>query len=462
MDPLGLRDLLRRGREFRRHPARLRVHRHARNDRDRHPVPEQRLRRQHLPARLRDLVAARRGADVPLLPDPSHDPRDLARNRRPSRRVERGIGQSRREPVPVLATHRVPGADALDPRRGDPALRKLVRRVCDGILPDERHRSPARPDPDRQRPDRRRALEPARGAGARLRDVRRPRGDDALLHPAATAGIAVGEVNRKRIAPSAVVWLLLGATYFLIPLLATLLFSLKDAQTGKCCSLSAYGDILHDPQFWSTIKISFRLALETIVVGLILFVPTIYWVHLKVPRLRPIVGFMALVPFVIPPIILVVGLLKFFKDTLHAPFWFLGKPDLFLVGAYVILAFPYIYFSLDAGFRSIDVHTLTEASRGLGASWRTTLSRVILPNIRVAALSGAFLTLAIVMGEFTIASLSAFHTFPTYLQQINQSKAYPAAAATLMSFMITWAAMLSILLIGRRGGQRTVRVGIGR
>ena len=126
--------------------------------------------------------------------------------------------------------------------------------------------------------------------------------------------------------------------------------------------------ILHDPQFWSTIKISFRLALETIVVGLLLFVPTIYWVHLKLPRLRPVVGFMALVPFVIPPIILVVGLLKFYKDTLHAPFWFLGKPDLFLVGAYVILAFPYIYFSLDAGFRSIDVHTLTEASRGLGAS----------------------------------------------------------------------------------------------
>ena len=198
-------------------------------------------------------------------------------------------------------------------------------------------------------------------------------------------------------------------------------------------------------------------------VGLLLFVPTIYWVHLKVPRLRPVVGFMALVPFVIPPIILVVGLLKFFKDTLHAPFWFLGKPDLFLVGAYVILAFPYIYFSLDAGFR---VDRRAHADRGIAeASARPgerRSVRVILPNIRVAALSGAFLTLAIVMGEFTIASLSAFHTFPTYLQQINQSKAYPAAAATLMSFMITWAAMLSILLIGRRGGQRTVRVGIGR
>ena len=30
----------------------------------------------------------------------------------------------------------------------------------------------------------------------------------------------------------------------------------------------------------------------------------------------------------------------------------------------------------------MDVHTLTEASRGLGASWRTTLGRVILPDAR--------------------------------------------------------------------------------
>ncbi len=269
-------------------------------------------------------------------------------------------------------------------------------------------------------------------------------------------------MKKQRIAPSAVVWLVLGAVYFLVPLVATLLFSLKNPQTGKCCSLSAYGTILHTQEFWTTIKLSFRLALETIVVGLLLFVPTIYWVHLKLPRLRPVVGFMALVPFVIPPIILVVGLLKFYKDTLHMPFWFLGKPDLFLTGAYVVLAFPYIYFSIDAGFRSIDVHTLTEASRGLGASWPRTMARVILPNIRVAALSGAFLTLAIVMGEFTLASLSAFHTFPTFIQQVNQDSAYPAAALTLLSFGITWAAMLSILLIGRRGGQRTVRIGIGR
>lgn len=263
----------------------------------------------------------------------------------------------------------------------------------------------------------------------------------------------------KRFSLSAWVWIVLGAIYFLIPLLATFLFSIKDSQTGKCCSLSAYGFILHDPQFWSTIRLSFELAVETIAVSLLLFVPTIYWVHLKLPGLRPVISFLALVPFVVPPIILVGGLLNFYRGS---PDWFYAKPYGFLVAAYVILAFPFVFFSLDAGFRAIDVHTLTEASLNLGASWRTTLARVILPNIKVAALSGAFLTLAIVMGEFTIATLSAFKTFPTYIERINETQAYPAAAVTLLSFGITWVAMLSILLVGRRGGASRVQVGGAR
>jgi putative spermidine/putrescine transport system permease protein len=251
---------------------------------------------------------------------------------------------------------------------------------------------------------------------------------------------------RLRIAPSAVLWLLIGAAYFLVPLIATLLFSLKGHQTGECCSLSSYGEILHDPQFWKNLRISFILALETIVVALLLLIPTVYWVHLKLPKLRALIGFLALIPFVVPPIILVVGLLDVYRGT---PQWFYAQPYGFLVAAYVILAFPYIYFALDAGFRAIDVHTLTEASQNLGATWPTTLRAVILPNVRVAALAGAFLTLAIVMGEFTIASLATFDTFPIYLQYVNQNKAYPAAAVTLMAFAITWASMLALLVVGR-------------
>ena len=258
-------------------------------------------------------------------------------------------------------------------------------------------------------------------------------------------------MSRRRIAPSAVVWLVLAAAYFLIPLLGTLLFSLNQNKTGTCCSLHAYGTILHAGAFWQSLRVSFVLALETIAISLVLFVPTVYLVHLKLPRLRPVLAFLALIPFVVPPIVMVVGLLNFYKG---APSWFYAQPWGFLTAAYVILAFPYMFFSLDAGFRAIDVHTLTEASQSLGASWLVTLGRVILPNIRAAALAGSFLALAIVMGEFTIASLAAFHTFPTSIQGIQESEAYPAAAVSLLSFGITWAAMLSLLLVGRKRGTR--------
>ncbi|MFN2628835.1 MAG: ABC transporter permease [Gaiellaceae bacterium] len=260
-------------------------------------------------------------------------------------------------------------------------------------------------------------------------------------------------------APSAVIWLLIGAAYFVIPLVATLLFSLKAQQTGTCCSLGSYGTIVHDQEFWRSLRVSFLLSLETISISLILFVPTIYLVHLKVPKLRPVIAFLALIPFVVPPIVMVVGLLSFYKGS---PSWFYAQPWGFLVAAYVILAFPYMFFALDAGFRAIDVHTLSEASQSLGASWLTTLARVILPNIRSAALGGSFLALAIVMGEFTIANLSAFHTFPIYIQYVNETKAYPAAAVTLMSFGITWLAMLALLFVGRGRTARPVQIAATR
>ena len=170
-------------------------------------------------------------------------------------------------------------------------------------------------------------------------------------------------IRRPRMALSGAVWLLLGGAYFFVPLLATFLFSLDRNDTGRCCTIASYSWVIHNGDFWHTLKISFLLALETIAISLALFVPTVYWVHLKVPKLRPVLAGMALVPFVVPPIVLVVGLLSVYKGT---PSWFYAQPWGFLVAAYVILAFPYMFFSLDAGFRAIDVHTLTEASQSLG------------------------------------------------------------------------------------------------
>ena len=246
--------------------------------------------------------------------------------------------------------------------------------------------------------------------------------------------------------------LILGLAYFFLPLVGTLLFSLRERPF-----LAAYAEMVRDPQIWSSLAYSFAIGVITIVLSIALLVPTAFWVRLRLPGLRPVVEFVTLLPFVVPPIVLVFGLISSFSGP---PLPLTGTntgSDALLVCAYVILSFPYMYRAIDAGLRTIDIRTLTEASQSLGAGWITLLWRVILPNLRVSILSGAFLTLAIVVGEFTIANFLARPMFATYLQLISGNLAYEPAAVALVSFGITWAAMGLIALVGR-GSQAKIEI----
>ena len=260
----------------------------------------------------------------------------------------------------------------------------------------------------------------------------------------------------KRRSITKLVWIFLGTLYFFVPLLATLQFSLEEG--GGRYGFGAYKYILADPMFRQSILFSFEMALATIVISLVLLVPTVYWVRLRMPRLRPVLDFVSILPFVVPPIVLVVGLLTLYQS---APPWFVSTPLILLCG-YVIHALPYVYRSVDAGMEAIDIHTLTEAAQSLGAGWATILLRVIVPNLRVALLSGAFLTLTIILGEYTMASLMLFTSFAVYIAYIGQSQATPAAALTLISFAITWVAMLGLLAVGRRAGGAQAQIGGAR
>lgn len=250
------------------------------------------------------------------------------------------------------------------------------------------------------------------------------------------------------------VWLVLGFAYFFIPLAATAEFSLKE---GSGYGLSAYQQIFGDPAFKETFLRSLWLALATVIVSLVVFIPTVYWMHLRIPRTRPLIEFLSVLPFVVPPIVLIVGLLAVYNAN-WVPKWLLENPR-YLVPGYVVLSFPFMFRALDTAFRAIDVYTLTEAAQSLGAPWRTTLLRVILPNVSTGAFSGAFLTFALVMGEFTMANVALFYTFPVYINYVGQTQANPAAALTIISFAITWLAVLGLLLVGRRPGRGAVQVG---
>ena len=241
----------------------------------------------------------------------------------------------------------------------------------------------------------------------------------------------------------------LGFLYFFLPLLGTFAFSMRSQPL-----FSAYAVVTDDPLFAKTLFYSFVIGVLTIIVSIVLIVPTAYWVRLRLPRLRPYVEFVTLLPFVVPPIILVFGLLRTYSG---GPLPLAGSDfgsDILLVAAYTVLSLPYMYRAVDTGLRAIDVQSLTEASQSLGAGWLTILWRVIFPNLRVSLLSGAFLTLAIVVGEYTIATFLARPAFGPYISLIGGNKAYEPAAVSLISFGLTWIAMGVISIIGRRSRTR--------
>jgi putative spermidine/putrescine transport system permease protein len=247
--------------------------------------------------------------------------------------------------------------------------------------------------------------------------------------------------------------MIIGILYFFLPLVATFIFSLK-AKLGVL-SFQAYMNIFSNPEFVYNFSASVLWAILTIIVGILLLVPTAFLIRLRVPQARTPVEFITLLPFVIPPIVFVFGLVRTYSQP---PLLIVNSPAL-LIAAYTILSMPYMYRSVDTGLRSIDVRTLTEAAQSLGAGWGRILFNVILPNIRVAILSGAFLSFAIVIGELILAQYLVKPAFAPYMAYMIQQKAYEPAAMAIISFALTWAAMGIIQLVGRGGGQ--VQVGAG-
>jgi putative spermidine/putrescine transport system permease protein len=248
--------------------------------------------------------------------------------------------------------------------------------------------------------------------------------------------------------------MILGVLYFFLPLLATFAFSLR-AQRGTL-SLLAYQNVLHDRAFIYNFTASAIWASLTIVVGVLLFVPTAYVIRLRLPRFRAPVEFITLLPFVIPAIVYVFSLVRTFS---RPPLLIVNSPAL-LIAAYTILTMPYMYIAVDMGLRAIDVRTLTEAAQSLGGGWGVVLFRIILPNVRVAILSGAFLSFAIVMGELILAQYLVKPAFAPYMAYLMQQKAYEPAALAIISFSLTWASLGVIQILGRGApGQTQVAAG---
>lgn len=260
------------------------------------------------------------------------------------------------------------------------------------------------------------------------------------------ASYAPGSIVRTAIA-------LAVCAFFAIPLIATLEFTFRDGLGHSAVHWlgmfdPANADALRP--IWVGLGNSLVLMVATVVLVLLVLAPTMIIVNLWFPRLRRAFEFLALLPITIPAIVLVVGLTPIYLTIGRL----LGTSAWTLCFIYGILVLPFAFRSIQAAIDATNLTTLAEAARSLGASWPSTIWHVLAPNLRPGLLSASLISVAVVLGEFTIASLLNRQNLQTALVLVNRQDAYVAVVFSLLALAFCF---VLLLVIGRTGQVGSVR-----
>lgn len=234
--------------------------------------------------------------------------------------------------------------------------------------------------------------------------------------------------------------IIVGLLFFALPVYASTIFAFQTSDGGY--SAEPLRLAAENEQLVESLELTLKIAFGTVLLTLLLLIPTVAYIHLVIPKSRGWIEFLTLTPLVIPPIVQGVGYLYSMPTQLKAT-------PYALVFAYVILALPFSYRALDAAFASIDVRTLYDASTSLGASFITVTRKVLIPNVLTGILSAVFLTIALVLGEFAYASLLLWDTFPTVLAVAGMSGASTAVALSVLSLIGVWLLLTAITLFSK-------------
>jgi putative spermidine/putrescine transport system permease protein len=241
-----------------------------------------------------------------------------------------------------------------------------------------------------------------------------------------------------------VVFLVMGA-FFLVPIAAMFEFSTRGNSVTAPRTMEAWTNILKTPDLVDAITASLELAAITSIAMLVLLIPTMVWVRLRLPSLNRIVEFLSLLPLTIPAIALVVGIFPINR-------WMrinISDSILMLSFFYLILVMPYSYRALDAGLAAIDMKTLSEAARSLGAGWGTVMVRVIVPNMSSAILNASLLSVAVVLGEYTFANLLTYENLQVAIAYVGLTSAGTSIAVAVASLLFAFVLLMILSFVGR-------------
>ncbi len=199
----------------------------------------------------------------------------------------------------------------------------------------------------------------------------------------------------------------------------------------------------YDPLFQG-VQNSLVIAVFTVIIILVLLLPTMILIELRFPRLRKVIEFICLIPITIPTVVLVVGFIPAYQTVAQI----FGSTPYTLAFAIGVICLPYAFRPIATNLAAVEVTTLSEAARSLGANWFEVIWRVILPNLRRGILSAVLLTIAVVLGEYTIASFLSQTTFQTALLLINQTDPYVGVIFAVFALIFVFILLVLISRVG--------------
>jgi putative spermidine/putrescine transport system permease protein len=243
-------------------------------------------------------------------------------------------------------------------------------------------------------------------------------------------------MKEKRFVPRLLI--ALAMIYLLVPLLATLLYSLAGNWQAtlfpESWTLQWFADLFQDTRFLEALWRTLYMCLISVAVSVLIMLPTIFIVTMYFPKWERWLNLIALIPYAIPGVVAAVGLIKLYSSgpiAISGTVWI-------LIGAYFVAILPYMYQGIRNSMRTVSAPQLMEAAELLGASKVIAFRKVIIPNLIPGIVVSTLLSISVLFGEFVLTNLlvgGQFETIQIYLYRRLSESGHLASAVVITYFV---------------------------
>lgn len=243
--------------------------------------------------------------------------------------------------------------------------------------------------------------------------------------------------------------------YLVTPIVATTVYSFSTVWVKTVLpeglTLKWYQQIITNSDFSAALLRALGLSLGTTLLAMVCFLPIVFYANVYNPTIKERLRFLTVLPFTIPGIILVTGLIQVYAN-LPIPLWII------LVLAISLISLPLTYQSLNNAFTANNFRAMFEQAMVLGESPTRAFLKIIVPNIRAGIFVAMLLTFTSAFGEYVLTNLllgGNFETLKIYMYRLMQSNGQASSVLTTIYFAFLAVISLILILIMRSSHRST-------